>query len=197
MPSSEQICALIFLWAAWCGLHSLLLMTSLRARLQKTLGMSQGRYRLAYSLFSLLSIYPVYKYTVYLGGIYPYFWPRPWLWPQLALLACGAWLLAWSSLDFIRGGFDFLGVSHALHGQDNGHHLVTGGAYGHVRHPMHLASLVLVWARSLGPADLAVSLVLTAYILLGTWHEESRLRRQFGEEYREYAGKVPLMPFLK
>lgn len=197
MPSAAEMSLLALAWAAWAGLHSLLLADFLRPGLQNMLHLNSGQYRLLYSLFSLLTFYPVYAYTRLLGGIHPFFWPRPWLWLQLLLLALALFLLLWSGWDFSRGGFDLFGLRDALRKQDPPPVLITVGAYAHLRHPMHLAALIVVWARSQGPTDLVVSLLLTAYLALGTWHEERRLRRRFGEAYRAYAQGVPLLPFLK
>ncbi|CAO0819886.1 hypothetical protein DFAR_1180003 [Desulfarculales bacterium] len=50
--------------------------------------------------------------------------------------------------------------------------------------------------RMLTPADLAINLVLTVYIVLGTWHEERKLHRQMGQAYYDYAAKGPIIPGL-
>jgi protein-S-isoprenylcysteine O-methyltransferase Ste14 len=182
----------------WCGLHSLLLSGFLRSRLERTLKLTAAQYRLAYSALSLITLYPVVAYSKVLGALSPLFGPPPWLWPQLLVWAAAAGLLLWSSWDFSRSGFDLMGLKAAFSQRRDKHQLITTGAYAHMRHPMHLAALAVVWVRPLrGPADLLISGLLTAYIALGTWHEEARLRRQFGQEYREYARRVSLVPFLR
>lgn len=197
MPSTNDLIILTLVWVAWAGLHSLLLASGPRSRLQAALCMNSARYRLLYSIFSLITIYPVLRFTRHLGGISPFFWPEPWLWPQLVLLSLALVLLLWAGLDFSKGGFDLMGFKDAFKKGEKPHKLISAGAYAHLRHPMHLAALIMVWARSQGPADLVVSLLMTIYIVLGTWHEETRLRRQFGQAYRDYAKQVPLVPFLK
>ncbi len=195
--SAADLTLLALVWAGWCGLHSLLLVDGLRGRLQALLGFNSARYRLLYSVFSLVSIYPVVQYSKALGGIRPFFWPQPWLWPQLILLALALFILLWAGLDFSKGGFDLMGFKQAFKKGEPPHELISAGVYAHLRHPMHFAALIVVWARTLCPADVVISLLLTVYLVLGTWHEEARLRRQFGEEYRVYARRVPLVPFLK
>ncbi len=197
-PSPEQLLYLALVWAAWCGLHSLLLADILRPRLERALGLGTTQYRLAFSALSLITIYPVFVYSRALGAFTPLFWPLPWLVVQAAAWAAAVGLLLWSSYDFSQGGFDLLGLGAAFHRRGQEHHLVTSGAYARMRHPMHLAAILVVWLRPhAGPADFIVSILLSAYIALGTWHEESRLRRQFGDEYRAYAARVGLIPFLK
>ena len=196
--SPEQLFYLALVWAAWCGLHSLLLADLLRPRLERALRLTTTQYRLAYSALSLITICPVFAYSRALGAFTPLLWPLPWLGLQAAAWAAAVGLLLWSSHDFSQGGFDLLGLGAAFHRRGQEHHLVTSGAYARMRHPMHLAAILVVWLRPhSGMADLVISILLSAYIVLGTWHEESRLRRQFGDEYRAYASRVGLIPFLK
>ncbi|MCF8032052.1 MAG: hypothetical protein K9K66_02280 [Desulfarculaceae bacterium] len=198
IPSNAPLLILALAWLLWCGVHSLLLADFLRPRLQQALRLSTAQYRLAYSGFSLLTIFPLMMYSRALGAFIPLFWAWPWLLLQMAAWAAALGLLLWSSHDFSSGGFDLLGLGAAFHHRDGQHHLVTSGAYAHMRHPMHLAALLVVWLRPLtGPADWLVSLMLTVYIALGTWHEESRLRKQFGGQYRAYAARVHLIPTFK
>ena len=182
---------LTVIWLVWCIPHSLLLWRPVRARLEDLLGLSPPAYRGWYSLFSLASAAPAVWYAWHLGGIRPFFWPGAWLYAQAALWAPAVFLLVWADRTFKKSGFDMVGLG-ALAGESlPGHKLMAGGPYAHCRNPMHLAGLVMLWARSLAPADVAVNLVLTAYILVGTWLEERRLAREFGENYRRYRENTP------
>lgn len=197
-PSPGDLALLAVLWAAWCGLHSLLLERRLRAVLARRLHLRPPQYRLAYTVFSLMSIYPVLKYSSHLGAILPLWWPGAWLGLQVVLWAAALGLLMWASWDFSQGGFDLAGMKAAFDPRPEVHRLITSGAYAHLRHPMHLAAFTVVWSRALhGWPDLVISLMLSAYLALGTWHEETRLRRQFGGDYQEYARRVGLLPFAK
>jgi protein-S-isoprenylcysteine O-methyltransferase Ste14 len=45
---------------------------------------------------------------------------------------------------------------------------------------------------------LAINLSLTVYILVGAYFEERKLRREFGQVYRDYADVTPMfIPFRK
>ena len=182
---------LTVIWIIWCIPHSLLLWPTLRLRLEDRLGLSPAAYRGWYSLFSLASAAPAVWYTWRLGGLWPFFWAGAWLYLQIALWVLASWLMLWADRTFKKSGFDMIGFS-ALTGETwPGHKLIAGGPYAYCRNPMHLAGLVMLWARHLAPADMAVNLVLSAYILLGTWLEENRLTHEFGEEYRRYRRETP------
>ena len=150
-------------------------------------------YRVLYSLLSLATIAPLMHYTRALGGILPFFWSGAWAVLQAALWLAALALMWWAEASFRRGGFDMLGLGDALARRDRPHRLVTAGAYAHLRHPMHLAGLVMLWARHLGPADLAVNLVLSAYIVIGSQLEERRLLAMFGDQYRDYQARSPML----
>ncbi len=196
-PVSNQLTALALAWAAWAALHSLLLQDHLRARLEKSLGLRAATYRLLYSILALATILPVLTYYWQVGGMRANPWPWPWLALQIALQAAGWGLLFWAWRSFSREGLDLSGLTQVGQAGDHPPVLVTSGAYARMRHPMTTAGFIIIWARPLGDADLVTNAVLTAYLVLGAIHEERRLRRQFGQAYRDYAAKVPAGPGLR
>ena len=70
--------------------------------------------------------------------------------------------------------------------------LFTGKAYGLVRHPLYLGcSLLLAFHPVQTRNSLASAAAVVAYFYVGTFFEERRLVRKFGEAYREYQRRVP------
>jgi protein-S-isoprenylcysteine O-methyltransferase Ste14 len=83
-----------------------------------------------------------------------------------------------------------------------GQQLVTGGAYGLVRHPAYLGAM-LVWlglaVALLSPIVLTVTVVYVApmYLLYIT-SEEKMMRDEFGAAYARYCRDVPmLLPYSR
>jgi protein-S-isoprenylcysteine O-methyltransferase Ste14 len=74
----------------------------------------------------------------------------------------------------------------------------TPGAYRHVRHPIHLGWMIVLWATPMMTVThLLLAIGMTAYILVGTRFEEKSLVRRF-PDYRQYARKVPMfIPSLR
>jgi protein-S-isoprenylcysteine O-methyltransferase Ste14 len=74
--------------------------------------------------------------------------------------------------------------------------LVTGGAFGVVRHPLYL-SVLLLWAGgalSLLSWAMAVAwLLLVPAFVARARVEERLLSRHFGEAYSAYAARVPML----
>jgi protein-S-isoprenylcysteine O-methyltransferase Ste14 len=70
--------------------------------------------------------------------------------------------------------------------------LFTGKGYGLVRHPLYLGcSLLLAFHPVQTRNSAATAAAVIAYFYIGTFFEERRLVRKFGEEYREYQHRVP------
>jgi len=71
------------------------------------------------------------------------------------------------------------------------------GPYQWVRHPLYLFVLVMIWScPNLTKDRLLFNILWSGWIFIGTILEERDLVEQFGDAYREYQKKVPmLLPF--
>ena len=71
--------------------------------------------------------------------------------------------------------------------------LRVGGAFLRSRHPLNLAPLPVFWLNPRMTRNLALfSAIATAYLWLGSLHEERRLLAAYGDAYRRYVnGTVP------
>lgn len=71
--------------------------------------------------------------------------------------------------------------------------LVTDGIYSRIRHPLYLATiLLLLGMAAVYPFTnvLVFALSLGGYVLVGAWLEERKLVRLYGQEYLEYRKKA-------
>jgi len=124
----------------------------------------------------------------------------PWLWLALlgqlvavAGIAYGLWL---------TGIWHFLGLCQLLDMPEDERWnckppLVVFGLYRWVRHPLYFWGLVFIWLTPQMTVNrLALFVVLSIYLYVGTFFEERRLVREYGDGYREYQRQVPrLIPW--
>ncbi len=67
----------------------------------------------------------------------------------------------------------------------------TPGAYRHVRHPIHVGWIIVLWATPMMTVThLLLAIGMTMYIVAGTALEEMDLRNRFAD-YAQYMRKVP------
>ena len=96
------------------------------------------------------------------------------------------------------GSFDAFGLrpikSHMRGQSDQPLPFVVRGPYRWVRHPLYFCVLILIWASPELTADrLLFNVLWTAWIVVGTILEETDLLADFGDVYRDYQRKVPML----
>ena len=82
------------------------------------------------------------------------------------------------------------------------HKLITGGVYQIVRHPIYTAMLGMLVASGIVFSHWLVLLIAVVVFIIGTrirtMSEERLLRDAFGDEFDDFAARVPaLIPFVK
>jgi protein-S-isoprenylcysteine O-methyltransferase Ste14 len=115
----------------------------------------------------------------------------------LVMLCCGLVFAAWSNIDLFRRGLggptDALGVAISPRTR----RLVVNGPYRYTRNPMVFGTLTCYFAESLlldsmrGLCALAGFSAVVALYLKNV--EERRLEKDFGDEYRTYRERVPMI----
>jgi methanethiol S-methyltransferase len=125
--------------------------------------------------------------------------PAGWLLHGGAVL--GAVIVVWSLAAM--GGLDLLGIRSVLNilrdQLPSKQAFQTPSIYKVVRHPLYLGLLLLFWFTPAMTHDhLFFAEVMTAYILIGIYFEERDLVETYGETYRNYQARVPMIiPFLR
>ncbi len=186
-------------WSAYLALHSAMISVTMTEYLKRTLGDGYRFYRLFFNLIALATLVPVVVYSRSVKGEMLFAWEGPLAYLKWAVFAGGVLLFVAGSLHYDM--LQFLGVRqiregarHALMSRSG--ELDASGILGLIRHPYYTATILLFWAGDITVTSLVVNVVVTVYVVIGTFLEERKLTLEFGDSYRHYQARVPMfVPF--
>jgi protein-S-isoprenylcysteine O-methyltransferase Ste14 len=190
MDSMDANIAFVISFTAFAVVHSLTASSWLKSRAEVIMGGWYRHYRLIYSLFSVLTFFPAFYIWTTNTPTSPviYSAPQPLHLPMniirgLCILGMGAALLE-------NDAMTFLGLKARMQGVGG---LKRTRLYSIVRNPIFSFAILYFWARPVMTSlDLLVSVLVTAYFIIGAFHEEKRLLAEYGEEYAKYKKNVPM-----
>ncbi len=169
-------------------IHSILAMDHTKNMAGKLLGKGFRYYRMIYSLISIPLLAPAFMMWVTFSKSTTVVYVIPHdLYPVVILVrlvALGMFGYAILQIDL----FEFSGIK-----REKKKILLTGGAYGIVRHPFYTAGiLILIAQMEMTMLDMIAVLLVSGYFVAGAFIEERRLLLVFGDEYRKYQKQVPM-----
>lgn len=183
-------------------LHSALISLTVTRYLQEQLGERYRHYRLVFNLLAILSLIPLYLFTLNNMGEVVFSWQGGWRLLQFALFASALLLFLLGALKYDLS--TFLGIAqlsskknHAIMSESGD--LDTSGVLGFTRHPWYLGGLLLIWSwqQDIHLAKIWVNCVLSVYLVVGTLLEERKLRLELGQSYIDYSREVSMLLPLK
>ena len=173
--------------------HSIMARRSFRR--STTVFMPEEYYRAFYAITSgivLLIIIVLWQKTAYSLPVIKGFFR--WTFRLFFLISVAGFI--WGSRSLKH--FDPLGIRNVLN-RLRGRKpwqtpFIVKGAYRWVRHPLYFFALLMIWSSPDLTADRMLFNVLwTLWIVTGSVFEERDLVDEFGDEYREYQQKVPML----
>ncbi|MDJ0669035.1 MAG: NnrU family protein [Desulfobacterales bacterium] len=195
MNALTEYILLAVIWGVYCAVHSLTISPPFLRWVRNRFPKGHRFHRLAFNLFSILTLIPVVWYSWTLSSAPIFQWEGSLRGLQAAFIVIGVALLAAGALhyDFREFmGFSQISTTDACRSIGKDCELKTSGILGLVRHPWYTAVFFLLWARDLDPAAVIVNSVLTVYVIIGTHLEERKLIAVFGQTYQEYQKEVSM-----
>lgn len=179
---------LLLYWVCYCSIHSILALDHVKLNISQAFGMSKRGYRISYNLVAFLTLglliflqLSIKSMRVFQPGFFT-------ISISLFLMAGGLIIMMISIRKYfaeMSGLFNKTGVT-----------LETTGLHQFVRHPLYLGTIIFVLSLTLFWPEVknivALSVLLT-YTRIGIYLEEKKLYGQFGEQYRSYRNKVPML----
>ncbi|MGZ9197246.1 MAG: methyltransferase family protein [Candidatus Deferrimicrobiaceae bacterium] len=187
----------IIAWGAFALFHSVTVSEPYERWARRMMGGDRFRayHRLLFTLFSAAATAVVLLYVRSLPDAPLYSIDGISRYAFHALQLSGAALLLWTPWDLK----EFIGLRQwerhrkgEEEAQGRNERLFTGKGYGLVRHPLYLGcSLLLAFHPVQTRNSFASAVAIITYFYFGTFIEERRMERKFGEAYRSYQRSVP------
>jgi protein-S-isoprenylcysteine O-methyltransferase Ste14 len=185
-----SIFILLLVLAIWGVVHSFLASRAAKEIFRLKAG-SMDFYRLAYNVFAGISFLPILYLMATLPNRMVYEVPSPW---NLVMFGGQQLSLVFLAAAFLQtDALSFVGLRQLFEEEKSGA-LVVHGLYKVVRHPLYTFSLLFLWlSPGVSQNSLTVYIGATLYILIGTYFEERKLLREFGEAYSNYKKSTPML----
>jgi len=177
-------------WALYFFIHSALASLWVKEKVRSYLPSISSYYRIIYNMIAILGLLPLLAWSI----------SKP-INMEIPFHQILGGLISLIGLYFMRKAFQSFDMAEFLGLKSDGDALlVTKGMYGYVRHPLYFASILLIGGLFLlfpSHTMLMVMLVSYVYIIIGSKLEERKLRKQFGQPYKDYAKQVKaLIPYV-
>lgn len=192
-----DVLIIILLFGIFGYTHSVLASEKVKIHFRKIFGDAIAFYRLLYNLFGLLSFYLIYEFSPK-PHIIIYDLRNPYdiivLIPQFLSLAGVIWVFKYIcfkeflGLDQIKRFFEKRYTTEL----DEEFTLRIEGPYRYSRHPVYFFSITFLLFRPVMDLFyLTFFICIVVYFYIGSYYEEKKLVRQFGEVYEKYQKEVP------
>jgi protein-S-isoprenylcysteine O-methyltransferase Ste14 len=193
-----EVVSLIILFALYGFIHTVLASEKVKILFRKLFGKFIALYRLGYNVFAVIGLYFIWDLAPQPSlQIYQLQPPLDYLVliPQLLSLAGMIWCFKYISFKEFVGlnQFDrYLKNEISDNDLDEKYTLRIEGPYKYSRHPIYFFSIIFLMFRAeMNLSYLTMFLSFTAYFYIGSYYEEKKLVRLFGDVYKDYQKKVP------
>ncbi len=193
-----EVFILIILFAIYGFIHSVLASEKVKIFFRKTFGKLIAFYRLLFNLFAFVGLYLIWDLAPH-PTLQIYKLPPPYdylvLIPQLISLAGIMWSFKYVCFK------EFIGLNqidryfkneYYDNELDENYTLRIEGPYKYSRHPIYFFSIIFLMFRAeMNLFYLTMFISFTLYFYIGSYYEEKKMVRLFGDDYRDYQKKVP------
>jgi protein-S-isoprenylcysteine O-methyltransferase Ste14 len=179
-------------WLIFGIIHSVFAAEQIKIFFKNIMGKGCKYYRLIYSLIAAVMV----AYILYLNFTIDTveLW-RSSLAEKISALVAGVAGLSIMLICIHKYFFYLSGIDVFLK-KETVDYLETNGLNKYVRHPLYSGTLLFAWSFFFWQpvlSNLISVFVITAYTIIGAYFEERKLLKTFGEDYKNYAAKVPMM----
>jgi len=183
-------------WILWCTFHSTLISITVTEYMKRKLGDGFRFYRLFYNGVSVATLIPLMYYSRMIREAPVFCWEGPLAIIRVLLFAASIYL-------FVVGGrhyswAQFSGIAQIRAGRADGSlskydSFVVSGIHRIIRHPWYIGGMMIVWVENQSVSTILINTVISFYFIVGSFLEERKLVREFGDKYRQYQQTVSML----
>lgn len=191
---TEKYILLAILWTGYCVVHSILAATSFKQRVQLLFGKNYKYYRLFYNLYAVATLVIVILYQLSFTSAELF---HPVLITKIAgiiIMLTGLVIMSICIYNYFLQESGLLWLNPDETKRKN--ELIVTGIHKKVRHPLYLGTFIFVWGILVffpTVSMLIADSIITIYTLIAIQFEENKLIKEYGEIYKEYKRKVPMI----
>jgi protein-S-isoprenylcysteine O-methyltransferase Ste14 len=183
-------------WVLWCAFHSALISITVTEYMKRKLGSGFRFYRIIYNTVSVLTLIPLLYYSRLIREAPVFYWKGPWVIVQILLATVAIWLLVAGARHYSWAQFS--GIAQIRAGRVDGSlcdcdSFVVSGVHRIIRHPWYLGGMMIIWVGNQSVSTILINIIISVYFVVGSFLEDRKLVRQFGDQYREYRQSVSML----
>ncbi|HKP33047.1 MAG TPA: isoprenylcysteine carboxylmethyltransferase family protein [Chitinophagaceae bacterium] len=186
---------LALFWITYCLIHSVLAAVSVKNYFERVLVNSFKYYRLAYNLIAFITLIPIIIFQFWMRQVFVF---NPTIITTVigfVLSISGAFIMIMMIWKYF---LQMIGIKLKM--EKPVVKLEVSGLHKYVRHPLYLGTFMFIWGLFfIFPwwSGLIACAIITIYTLIAIKYEEEKLILEFGEDYKAYKSRVPMiLPFL-
>src|SRR4030095_3423469 len=179
-------------WILFCAFHSVFASSTFKQWAAHNMGAQYKYYRLYYTLFAISSFAALIIYLLNINSYRLFATTKLTIMSGIAAAAGGVAIM---SICVAKYFMQLSGLKGLIHGKTNNELMITG-IHKVVRHPLYAGTFIYIWGLLILFPTLSLFIsdtIITLYTLIGLRFEEKKLEREFGDAYRVYKEKVPMI----
>ena len=179
-------------WIFYCVLHSVLASSKFKRLAHDKMGNQYKFYRLYYTVFAFVGFALILCYQITMDS-YRIFVPNAISLVIGIVIALSGLLIMFVCI--LKYFMQLSGLKGLIENRTNNELMITG-IHKIVRHPLYTGTFIFVWGLLVifPVASLLIAdTIITVYTLIGLRFEEMKLEKEFGEAYKSYKRKVPML----
>ncbi len=192
--TDQSFWIILLAFALYAVQHSILASLGLKAWIERAFGEAWvGRYyRFLFNVLGGITLLPIFWLMAVLPNRALYVIPTPWRWLAITGQVFGLWVLVESVRQ--TGARDFLGLRQIASPEGaEVPDFTDSGLYRWVRHPLYSGAMLFLWlSPTMSVNKASFYLAISLYFWIGTYFEERKLARLYGQKYVDYQARTPM-----